>query len=75
MPYNAPIIILVMEDQFTIARCREILKDAAAGLTDKEIEELRDFYIAFSDYIIDSRAERLRLKNIEIKYENKKAGT
>jgi len=64
-----------MEDQFTVARCREILKDAAAGLTDKEIEELRDFYIAFSDYITDTRLERLRLNEIDKKYENQKAGT
>jgi len=64
-----------MEDQFTVARCREILKDAAADLTDKEIKELRDFYIAFSDYVIDTRLERLRLNEIDKKYENQKTGS
>jgi len=61
-----------MEDQFTVHRCREILKDAAGGLTDKEIEELRDFYIAFSDYVIDSRIEKLKLQNHEDQYEKQK---
>jgi hypothetical protein len=62
-----------MEDKFTVEKCRQILDNAAIGMTDKEIEELRDFYIAFSDYIIDSRIERLKLNKIEIQYENKKA--
>jgi hypothetical protein len=62
-----------MEDKFTVEKCRQILGNAAAGLNDKEIEELSDFYIAFSDYVIDSRIERLRLNKIENKYENQKA--
>lgn len=61
-----------MEESFTIARCRKILGDAATGITDKEIEELRDFYIAFSDYVIDSRLEKLRLKNNQTSYEKQK---
>lgn len=62
-----------MEEKFTIEKCRKILGEAANGLTDKEIEGLRDFYISFSDYIIDSRIERLRLNEIDKKYENQKA--
>lgn len=58
--------------EFTVGRCRKILGDAAIDMTDKEIEELRDFYIAFSDYIIDSRIERLRLKNNQNLYEKQK---
>lgn len=61
-----------MEETFTVTRCRQILKDAAAGLTDKDIEELRDFYIAFSDYVIDSRIERFKLQNHEDQYEKQK---
>lgn len=62
-----------MEENFTVDRCRKILGDAAIGMTDKEVEELKDFYIAFSDYVIDSRIERLRLNEIDKKYENQKA--
>ena len=61
-----------MEDKFTVARCREILKESAVGLTDKELEELRDFYITFSDYVIDTRIERLKLNEIDKKYANQK---
>ncbi len=62
-----------MDESFTIDRCRKILGEAANDMSDKEIEELRDFYIAFSDYVIDSRIERLRLNEIDKKYENQKA--
>ncbi|PIQ72310.1 hypothetical protein COY13_03880 [Candidatus Roizmanbacteria bacterium CG_4_10_14_0_2_um_filter_36_35] len=61
-----------MEDKFTVKKCRQILGNVAAGLTDKEIKELKDFYIAFSDYVIDSRLEKLNLRKNEKTYENQK---
>ena len=58
--------------EFTVDRCRKILGKAADEMTDNQIEELRDFYIAFSDFVIDSEIEKSRLKQNAQSYGNKK---
>lgn len=55
-----------------IGYCRKILGDAGKNLSDREIEELRDTFIALSDFIIDSEVEKLRLKQNAQSYENQK---
>ena len=60
---------IVMEAQFSVTRCRQILGDAAKEYDDKGIEEIRDTFIAFSDFVIDSEIDRLKLKQNAHAYE------
>ena len=59
-------------EKFTVTYCRRILGDAGRNLGDKEIEAIRDTFIALSDFVIDSEVEKLRLKQNEQSYENQK---
>lgn len=61
-----------MEEKLSILKCRKILGEAGRNLSDKEIEVLRDTFIALSDFVIDEEIEKLRLKEIKTKYEKQK---
>ncbi|KKP86748.1 MAG: hypothetical protein UR89_C0015G0011 [Candidatus Roizmanbacteria bacterium GW2011_GWA2_35_8] len=56
----------------SITHCRKILGDAGKNLSDREVETLRDTFIALSDFVIDGEIEKLRLKQNAQSYENKK---
>lgn len=58
-----------MDTIISINKCRQILGDAGKNLSDKKIEELRDTFIALSDFVIDGEIEKLKLKKIDTKYE------
>lgn len=64
-----------MEEKFTISHCRKILGVAGNRLSDQEVETIRDTFIAFSDYVIESEIEKLRLRKNENTYENQKINT
>jgi len=59
-------------EKFTITYCRKILGDAAKEYDDKGIEEIRDTFIAFSDFVIDGEIDRLKLKQNAHAYEKQK---
>jgi len=59
-------------EKFTIPYCRKILGDAAKEYDDKGIEEIRDTFIAFSDFVIDGEIDRLKLKQNAHAYEKQK---
>jgi len=61
-----------MEEKFTVPYCRKILGNAGNKLSDQQLETIRDTFIAFSDYVIDSEIEKLRLRKNEKTYENQK---
>lgn len=51
--------------EFSINQCREILGEAGKNLTDKEIEEIRDCFIALTDLIIEQEIKKLNVKRYE----------
>lgn len=53
----------------SIPQCRKILGDAGKNLSDREVETLRDTFIALSDFVIDGEIEKLRLIKNENSYE------
>ena len=59
-------------EKFTITYCRKILGDAAKEYDDKGIEEIRDTFIAFSDFVIDGEIDKLKLKQNAHAYEKQK---
>lgn len=48
----------VVFDSISIARCRELLGDDAEGLSDQEIDLIRQHAAAMADVIIDIFLER-----------------
>ena len=59
-------------EKFTVTFCRKILGDAAKEYDDKGIEEIRDTFIAFSDFVIDGEIDKLKLKQNAHAYEKQK---
>lgn len=51
--------------EFSINQCREILGEVGNNLTDKEVEEIRDCFIALTDLIIEGEIKKLRCKQYE----------
>lgn len=51
--------------EFSISQCREILGEVGNNLTDKEVEEIRDCFIALTDLIIEGEIKKLRCKQYE----------
>ena len=51
--------------EFSINQCREILGEVGNNLADKEIEEIRDCFIALTDLIIEGEIKKLRCKQYE----------
>jgi len=54
-----------MDTEFTVKRCREILGDVAKNLSDKEIEEIKDCFIALTYLIIEQEIKKLNVKRYE----------
>lgn len=52
-------------EEFSINRCRQILGEVGKNLTDKEIEEIRDCFIALTDLILDCEIKKLICKKNE----------
>ena len=59
-------------EKFTITYCRKILGEVGKAYSDSEIEEIRDTFIAFSDFVIDGEIDRLKLKQNAHAYEKQK---
>ena len=53
----------------SVQQCRKILGVAGDKLSDQEIEAIRDTFISFSDFVIDSEIEKLILRKNEHSYE------